>query len=290
MQTSVRFGTTTLGLPALAHAIARGLCMCLVTPVTLYRLSAEIPDGKDGVKLFIRGVAGVGSMLCKYSCIARLPLTESTAVTFTAPAFTIALAKLVLDEDFLLADVVAAFFCFIGVLFIAKSPGFVDEPHVVSTTSIAKASARREGIMFGLASAILTAASYVTTRSMGRRVHHQWNVLASGIVTILMCIALLGGSVSDIAQLAVSSKQRFTILTVTAFSAYLGTTAVNWSLQLLHAGTLSVLRNVDLPLSFVLGYFCLGEKHPSVETLFGAALIACTGLALGLSKFIFAPS
>lgn len=287
MQISVRVGTTRLGLPALAHAMSRGVFLCFLTAITLRRAGAKVPSARDARLLFARGTLGVAAMICKYSSIARLSLTEATAVTFTAPVLTIVFANLVLGEQILLADVAAATACFVGVLLIVTSKGFVIENSINTVESVAASqTTRKQGILFGLAGAVFTAGSTVTTRALGRRVHHQWNVLASGIVSIVLCIILLGESVLDVAQMAMSSKARVQALAVTAFSAYFGATAVTWSLQLVNAGTLAVLRNIDLPLSFVLGYLVLDEKQAALGTIVGSALIACTTLALGVNKML----
>jgi len=74
-----------------------------------------------------RGVFGFLGMTCYYFSLAHLPLGDATAVMFTNPAMTAVLAYFLLGESFGIADGLAMFLCFVGVIFIARPSSIFGE-------------------------------------------------------------------------------------------------------------------------------------------------------------------
>jgi drug/metabolite transporter (DMT)-like permease len=120
----------------------------------------------------LRGAVGVGAMVAGFYATTRLPLTDSTALSFTAPLFMILTAIFLLGEKVRWRRGLATLAGFIGVLVMVRpDSGSLDEAAVVglfgaflvalSTTLIKRLSATENAltilVYFGLFSTLLTA-------------------------------------------------------------------------------------------------------------------------------------
>ncbi len=74
---------------------------------------------------FLRSLVGVAGMFLGFAALARLPLADSTAISFTAPLITVALAALILNEQVRIYRWSAVGIGFLGVLVILS--GYVEE-------------------------------------------------------------------------------------------------------------------------------------------------------------------
>jgi drug/metabolite transporter (DMT)-like permease len=63
-----------------------------------------------------RGLTAVGGMFCNFSALARLPIVDSTAISFASPLITVAMAALVLKERVRIYRWSAVIVGFVGVL------------------------------------------------------------------------------------------------------------------------------------------------------------------------------
>ena len=121
---------------------------------------------------FLRGAVGVAAMVGGFYATTRLPLTDSTAISFTAPLFMILTAIFLLGEKVRWRRGLATVAGFIGVLVMVRpDSGTLDVAAIVglfaaflvalSTTLIKRLSATEEAltilVYFGLFSSILTA-------------------------------------------------------------------------------------------------------------------------------------
>jgi drug/metabolite transporter (DMT)-like permease len=71
---------------------------------------------------FVRGVFGLTAMYCSYYAIARMPLADYTALSFTKPLFAVVLAILILGETVRWRRWTATALGFVGVLIMVR-PG-----------------------------------------------------------------------------------------------------------------------------------------------------------------------
>jgi drug/metabolite transporter (DMT)-like permease len=121
---------------------------------------------------FLRGALGVAAIVAGFYATTRLPLTNSTAISFTAPLFMILTAIFLLGEKVRWRRGLATIAGFIGVLVMVRpDSGTLDMGAMVglfgaflgalSTTLIKRLSATEEAltilVYFGLFSSILTA-------------------------------------------------------------------------------------------------------------------------------------
>jgi drug/metabolite transporter (DMT)-like permease len=121
---------------------------------------------------FLRGAVGVAAMVGGFYATTRLPLTDSTAISFTAPLFMILTAIFLLGEKVRWRRGLATVAGFVGVLVMVRpDSGTLDVAAMVglfaaflvalSTTLIKRLSGTEEAltilVYFGLFSSILTA-------------------------------------------------------------------------------------------------------------------------------------
>jgi drug/metabolite transporter (DMT)-like permease len=107
---------------------------------------------------FLRGAVGVAATVAGFYATTRLPLTASTAISFTAPLFMILTAIFVLGEKVRWRRGLATIAGFIGVLVIVRpDSGALDEAAMIgllgallvafSTTLLKRQSAAEEALM-----------------------------------------------------------------------------------------------------------------------------------------------
>jgi drug/metabolite transporter (DMT)-like permease len=146
---------------------------------------------------FLRGAIGVAAMVGGFYATTRLPLTDSTAISFTAPLFMILTAILLLGEKVKWRRGLATVAGFTGVLVMVRpDSGTLDIAAMVglfaaflvalSTTLIKRLSATEEAltilVYFGLFSSILTAAP----------AYFVWRPLTPDELVLLGLVGVLG--------------------------------------------------------------------------------------------------
>ena len=146
---------------------------------------------------FARGAVGVAGMVAGFYATTRLPLTDSTAISFTAPLFMILTAIFLLGEKIRWRRGLATVAGFIGVLVMVRPDrGALEIAAVIglfaaflaalSTTMIKRLSATEEAltilVYFGLFSTMLTAVP----------AYFVWRPLTADEVALLALIGALG--------------------------------------------------------------------------------------------------
>jgi drug/metabolite transporter (DMT)-like permease len=221
----------------------------------------ERPLGQAG-----RGVISIAGMFLNFGALARLPLVESNAISFTSPLFSVALAALVLKERVRIYRWSAVVIGFLGVLVVLSPHLSGDELTVAmaSATSVA-------GVIYGIAGAAANAGTVIQTRRLTQSettssIVFYFSLFCSlaGLVTLpfgwisptgaefaaLIAIGLLGGT----AHIFLTESYRYASASTVAPFDY---TAMIWAL--------------------ILGYAMFGET-PTPMIVVGSAIIAAAGL------------
>jgi drug/metabolite transporter (DMT)-like permease len=221
----------------------------------------ERPLGQAG-----RGVISIAGMFLNFGALARLPLVESNAISFTSPLFSVALAALVLKERVRIYRWSAVVIGFLGVLVVLSPHLSGDELTVAmaSATSVA-------GVVYGIAGAAANAGTVIQTRRLTQSettssIVFYFSLFCSlaGLVTLpfgwisptggefaaLIAIGLLGGT----AHIFLTESYRYASASTVAPFDY---TAMIWAL--------------------ILGYAMFGET-PTPMIVVGSAIIAAAGL------------
>src|SRR5271169_6294551 len=188
---------------------------------------------------FLRGALGVAAIVAGFYATTRLPLTDSTAISFTAPLFMILTAIFLLGEKVRWRRGLATVAGFIGVLVMVRpNRGTLDLGAMVglfaaflgalSTTLIKRLSATEEAltilVYFGLFSSILTAIP----------AYFVWRPLTGDELALLALVGALG-AVGQFCQ-------------VRAFAAgeLMAVAPIDYS-RLLFAGIIGFLLFAELP-------------------------------------------
>ncbi len=111
--------------------------------------------------LVLRGVFGLGGIVCFFYAILSMPMAEATVLHFMNPLFTTLLAAFVLKERIRVSVILGLALGFTGTLLVAR-------PAFLFGASLALA---RAGVLAGLGGAIFSACAYVTIRRV-TRTHH----------------------------------------------------------------------------------------------------------------------
>jgi drug/metabolite transporter (DMT)-like permease len=221
----------------------------------------ERPFGQAG-----RGALSIVGMFCNFGALARLPLVESNAISFTSPLFSVALAALILKERVRVYRWSAVIIGFIGVLVVLS-------PHLSGDElTIAMASATTvTGVIYAIAGSATNAGTVIQTRRLTQSestssivFYFSLSCALAGLATwpfgwlsptgtefaVLISIGLLGGT----AHIFLTESHRYASASVVAPFDY---TSMIWAL--------------------VLGYAMFGET-PTPMIVIGSAIIAGAGL------------
>lgn len=235
--------------------------------------------------LVARGLAGTFGFLCFYGSLARLPLGDGVTIFFLAPLFTVLLAAVILGEPVTLFEAVASVISFVGVAMIAK-PEWSAEAAPVPVAGVLKIglSSRSEGVLLALFAAVFAAVAYTLVRKLGGHIHFMYNVLALGLVATILTTVILWDSLGGLLLEVLASPTLVLLLMGQGCGAFTGQIFLTKALQ--HCGGLGVMiRNIDVPLSYLLGIFLLGEV-PSWLSSFGALLVLFATGAISFRKAV----
>lgn len=154
--------------PATQLVLIRASTCLLLTFVWLRRSGESFrpKDKRTRNILVARSCVGVGGMLGGWFLISQIPFSDATVIIFSAPFWTMVLARVILKESFTKLDGIALAFGFLGVLLVAR-PGSNDNEEDEATTS---GAARGVVIMIGVLGAICSAGTNLLVRKL-KHVH-----------------------------------------------------------------------------------------------------------------------
>jgi len=221
----------------------------------------ERPLGQAG-----RGALSIVGMFCNFGALARLPLVESNAISFTSPLFSVALAALLLKEPVRIYRWSAVIIGFIGVL-VVLAPHFSGEELTIAMASATSVT----GVLYGITGSFTNAGTMIQTRRLTESettssivFYFSLSCAVAGLVTwpfgwvspsggefaALIGIGVLGG----MAHIFLTESYRYASASVVAPFDY---TTMIWAL--------------------VLGY-AMFDEVPTLMIVTGSAIIAASGL------------
>src|SRR5580698_5989235 len=116
----------------------------------------ERPFGQAG-----RGALSIVGMFCNFGALARLPLIEANAISFTSPLISVALAALVLKERVRFYRWSAVIVGFIGVL-VVLSPHLSGDELTIAVASATTVA----GLAYALTGSLANAGTVIQTRRL----------------------------------------------------------------------------------------------------------------------------
>jgi drug/metabolite transporter (DMT)-like permease len=213
-----------------------------------------------------RGALSVVGMFCNFGALARLPLVESNAISFTSPLFSVAFAALFLKERVRIYRWSAVIVGFIGVLVVLA-------PHLSGDElTIAVASATSVGgVIYAIAGSITNAGTMIQTRLLTQ------SETTSSIVFYFSLICAIAGLVTWPFGWIAPTGREFLILACIGFLGGTGHIVLTESYRHAAASVVAPFDYTSMILALILGYVMFGET-PTVMIVIGSAIIAAAGL------------
>lgn len=190
------------------------------------------------------------------------------------PIFTMMLSSVLLSEPFGGIEIGAAICSFVGVV-------LVSNPHLQIDFSAGQPPGFAIGCFAILASSIVNAMTCCMVRAASSQVHFMVFVLAMGI-GVAVFGAMLGG-ISP--SMMTADPVALRIVVIGSLGGLFGTTCLHKAFRFCRAGTGTLMRNVDVPVSYMLGVAVLGEI-PHVVSLFGSVLVVGGTCVVGLRSLL----
>ena len=204
----------------------------------------------------LRAVIGLTGMVCGFSAVQHLPLTEATALQFTSPLFMTALSALLLSEKVGRHRWAAVVVGFLGVLIMARPvPGQIDVL----------------GVALGVLSALGAAGAMVAIRQIADTERGPTIVFyftLGGVVLGLVGASIVGWVMPDAKTLA--------LLILGGLIGGVGQLLLTEALRNAPIGIIAPFDYTQLVWAAVFGLVVWGEV-PQPLTLVGALVVAASG-------------
>jgi drug/metabolite transporter (DMT)-like permease len=250
------------GIPAMEIVVVRCAVMTLLT-AGLARATGVSLAGVDRRRLLSRGLAGATALSLFYYALGRLPLGDATALHYTAPIWTAALAAQLLDERPGRSLLVALGLSGVGVVLITR-PAVLFGGAALDTLGVAAA----------LAGASLSGLAYVSVRQL-RKTDHP--------LTVVFWLSWLGVAVALPFALAGWVPLRPTdwlILVAVGLTTQVAQVMMTRGLHLETAGRAVAVGYLQVVFAFGWGWAIFGAE-PTALGLLGAAMVVMSTLVLG---------
>lgn len=209
----------------------------------------------------LRGFLGGTGMFLIIVSLGMIPLGTQTSLYCLCPIFAVAMSSVILGEEFGACEMVAAVLSFVGI-------GFVGNPTLQIDLSALRSSSYLYGCVIAVMSGWVIAGAYVTVKSLGKRVHYMLSVLSVGIWSFLVGVAMGGAD----PRLLFENPMQTAFVAVGCIFGVMSQCFLNKGFQYCRAGTGAMIRNADVPISYLFGVLFL-EEIPNYVSLFGSTLV-----------------
>jgi drug/metabolite transporter (DMT)-like permease len=213
-----------------------------------------------------RGVLSVVGMFCNFGALARLPLIEANAISFTSPLISVALAALVLKERVRIYRWSAVTIGFIGVL-VVLAPHFTGDELTIAMASATGVA----GVIYALAGSVTNAGTMIQTRWLTQ------SETTSSIVFYFSLICALAGLVTLPFGWITPTRTELAALAAIGFLGGIGHILLTESYRYASASVVAPFDYTSMIWALILGYAMFGEA-PTPMIVAGSAIIAASGL------------
>jgi drug/metabolite transporter (DMT)-like permease len=205
-------------------------------------------------------------MYCNFGALARLPLIEANAISFTSPLFGVALAALVLKERVRVYRWSAVIIGFLGVL-VVLSPHLSGE----ELTIVLASATSLGGVIYAIAGSLTNAGTMIQTR------HLTKSESTSSIVFYFSLICALSGLATLPFGWVAPIGAEFAVLPAIGFLGGVSHILLTESYRYAAASVVAPFDYTSMIWALVLGYAMFGET-PTVAIVIGSVIIAGAGL------------
>jgi len=221
----------------------------------------ERPLGQAG-----RGALSIVGMFCNFGALARLPLVESNAISFTSPLFSVALAALLLKEPVRIYRWSAVIIGFIGVL-VVLAPHFSGEELTIAMASATSVT----GVLYGITGSFTNAGTMIQTRRLTQ------SETTSSIVFYFSLSCALAGLVTWPFGWVSPSSGEFAALIGIGVLGGMAHIFLTESYRYASASVVAPFDYTTMIWALVLGY-AMFDEVPTLMIVTGSAIIAASGL------------
>lgn len=247
--------------------LARTIIALVLSWILIKRAGITLLGNRRGL-LALRGLFGLGGLICFYYSVSHLPLADATVIQYTNPVIVALLAALLLGERIGKVALGAAFFCMLGVGLIAKPDFFLDtEASALPTTDV----------LIAVGGAIFSAFAYTTVRKLGETEEPLVVVFWFPLVAfpVVLPWALSTGYVPNLTEVL--------ILLGVGVSTQIAQVRLTQGLQMESAGRAMSITYLQVVFAMLWGMLIFGEIPP-MATLIGAAIIIISVVFVARSR------
>jgi drug/metabolite transporter (DMT)-like permease len=220
----------------------------------------ERPLGQAG-----RGALSIVGMFFNFGALARLPLVEANAISFTSPLISVALAALILKERVRIYRWSAVTIGFVGVLVVLA-------PHLTAEElSATIAAASGAGAAYGIAGSFCNAGTMIQTRRLTQ------SERTSSIVFYFSLICALAGLVTLPFDWLTPTLPELAALITAGLLGGIAHILVTESYRHASASVVAPFDYTSMIWALVLGYVFFDEV-PNAMVFIGSAIITAAGL------------
>ena len=223
-----------------------------------------------------RALVGCVGMTGNWYILSQLPLGDATVIIFTAPMFTLLLARCILKEKVSWKMLSLVFLSGIGVILVAR-PTFLGFQSDVAPTY--ETLPREIVVAIGLVAALASACTNILVRKLTAvpaMVTVLWLMMAAFVIATPVALCM------SESKWPYESGQWMMVLAIgcLGFSGQgFKTQGLKWE----QAGIGSMMRNLDLVLAFAFQVTLLGEEARAYSVI-GASLTLLASIAMGWLK------
>ncbi|RQW61202.1 DMT family transporter [Vibrio viridaestus] len=219
---------------------------------------------------FIRGMSGTGGMYFNYLALAYISLADATAISYSAPLFTVIMAVLLLKERVTWHRWLGIALGIFGIG-IMMLPLLNASSSLFNTSILSGGNTASIGVIFALCGAFCAATSNVQIRFLAQKEKPGAIVFYFSIMTTFIGLSTVfwGWALPSITQLL--------LLIGCGLFGGLAQILVTLSLRYSDASLLAPFDYTTLVWSTILG-FIIWDHLPTYSTVLGASIIAISGL------------
>lgn len=205
---------------------------------------------------FMRSSVGLVAMVCGFTAVSMLPLTQSTSISFSSPLFMTALSALILHEPVGRHRWAAVSVGFIGVVIMVHP----DPSHFAGV-----------GVIFGLVSALGVAGAMIAIRELG----------ATEPGPTIVFYFTLAGAVVGLASLpfgwVMPDLQTLILLICIGLLGGIGQLLLTEALRRATVAVIAPFDYTQLVWASLIGFF-VWQETPQALTWLGALVVAASGI------------
>lgn len=247
-------------LPMGMATFARSVVTLIFSFVVVRRQGLSLASPDKGL-LVLRGLFGLGGIVCFFSAILSLPMAEATVLQFTNPILTTLLAALVLKERPSGSVGLALLLGFAGTLLVARPAALFGSGAELS----------RVGVTVALAGAAFSACAYVTIRRVTRTNHPDLVALYFPMVATPATFLLA------LREWTWPTPHGLLLLFAIGCATHMGQLWLTRGLALVPAGRGTAIGYLQIAFAAAWGALFFDER-PSPWTLAGASLVVLSAL------------